>query len=445
MVKTIRYILFLFVLSNGYVIFSQVKDAPMVSSGNLLYYLDFTSFKGKANESYVEFNVMIYADQLTINKQEDSSYSELNISFILKDSEGSQIISRGWSTQVSLDTESDIRTQVVYDEWGELLKPANYMVHLQIEDDLSAKTGIIEDELTIPLFNIDQLEISAIKFLNGIKKNENENVNIQILNPARRYGLLNQQLSFYLEIYCDENLLNKKIIPTYNIWKINQNFTKNISDNPITLKSVSLGITRALDISNLETGIYELTVELRSVDSAAVLCKQARSFEIIQADYFANLPRVDEKKLNTLSDLLSYLATPKELNIFNDLDQSSRTAYLVEFYRELDPTPENIENEYLIDLLTRYAYANENYNWSKTEGWATDRGRILIQNGFPDEVERFEFEENSNPYEIWYYRQNRQLLFVFGDLYMNGNYVLLHSNKESEVYNPSWKLQLNGI
>jgi hypothetical protein len=46
---------------------------------------------------------------------------------------------------------------------------------------------------------------------------------------------------------------------------------------------------------------------------------------------------------------------------------------------------------------------------------------------------------DSRPYEIWYYRGNRELFYVFGDLNSNGRYSLLHSNKEGEIYNISWR------
>ena len=61
-----------------------------------------------------------------------------------------------------------------------------------------------------------------------------------------------------------------------------------------------------------------------------------------------------------------------------------------EFYRELAPPrpePDTEENEYREEYYERIAYANEHFA-SGIPGWKTDRGRIYITWGKPDESNR---------------------------------------------------------
>ncbi len=59
------------------------------------------------------------------------------------------------------------------------------------------------------------------------------------------------------------------------------------------------------------------------------------------------------------------------------------------------------------------------------EGWRTDRGRIYIQFGEPDEIDDYPLAANSQPYQVWhYYRRGSYRKFVFVDEFEDGDYRL---------------------
>ena len=68
-----------------------------------------------------------------------------------------------------------------------------------------------------------------------------------------------------------------------------------------------------------------------------------------------------------------------------------------------------------------------------TEGWRTDRGRIYIKFGPPDDIERYPFEMGTYPFEIWRYYSLRKV-FVFVDRTGFGDYYL-HPDYYDEEYN----------
>ncbi len=121
------------------------------------------------------------------------------------------------------------------------------------------------------------------------------------------------------------------------------------------------------------------------------------------------------------------------------LNASGKAQFLIRFWRDRDPTPATEQNEYLEQVQQRYRYANEHFGWGTEEGWANERGRVLIQYGMPDEISRHHSEAETVPYEIWIYSQERRHDFVFADLQSNGHFVLLHSSKEGEVHNTDWR------
>jgi GWxTD domain-containing protein len=114
---------------------------------------------------------------------------------------------------------------------------------------------------------------------------------------------------------------------------------------------------------------------------------------------------------------VAYIITDEERKAFRKLEtDDERERFIEEFWRRRDPDPDTDENEYREEYYERIAYANEHYA-SGVPGWKTDRGRIYIQWGKPDEVEshpsggtynRESYEGGGStstyPFERWFYR-----------------------------------------
>ena len=93
-----------------------------------------------------------------------------------------------------------------------------------------------------------------------------------------------------------------------------------------------------------------------------------------------------------------------------------REKFIEDFWRARDPDPDTEENEFKQQFYERVAYANEHFSSGKP-GRLTDRGRIYIKFGKPDEVEshptggsydRPSWEGGGStstyPWEKWFYR-----------------------------------------
>jgi GWxTD domain-containing protein len=87
-----------------------------------------------------------------------------------------------------------------------------------------------------------------------------------------------------------------------------------------------------------------------------------------------------------LNGPVGYIITPQERAAFLKLTtDAEREQFIESFWERRNPNPGNAYNEYKEEFYRRVAYANEHFS-SGIPGWKTDRGRIYIMYGPPDEI-----------------------------------------------------------
>jgi GWxTD domain-containing protein len=110
-----------------------------------------------------------------------------------------------------------------------------------------------------------------------------------------------------------------------------------------------------------------------------------------------------------------YIIAGREKAAFERLvTDAEREHFIEQFWRRRDPNPATPENEFKEEHYRRIAYANERFPSSSVAGWQTDRGRIYILHGPPDEI-----ESHPGIRELWMYRHfdrlDKDLLVTFVD------------------------------
>ena len=76
------------------------------------------------------------------------------------------------------------------------------------------------------------------------------------------------------------------------------------------------------------------------------------------------------------------------------------------------------------EFYRRIEYTNAHFSVI-SPGWKSDRGRIYIVHGPPDEIERHPMDIGLKPYEIWYYYSSNHF-FYFLDENGYGEYKLVN-------------------
>ena len=88
-----------------------------------------------------------------------------------------------------------------------------------------------------------------------------------------------------------------------------------------------------------------------------------------------------------LDEDVRWIITDEERGAFKQLsNDEERDQFIEQFWLRRDATPDTAENEYKEEHYRRIAYANEHFA-AGVPGWRTDRGRMYIMYGKPDEIE----------------------------------------------------------
>jgi GWxTD domain-containing protein len=136
----------------------------------------------------------------------------------------------------------------------------------------------------------------------------------------------------------------------------------------------------------------------------------------------------------------AYIANDQERAAFQALNTDEERAYFVEqFWLRRDPTPGTPPNEFKEEHYRRIAYTNQRFGANGLSGWKTDRGRIYIVYGPPDEIDSHPSGGNYTrppaegggettvyPFEAWRYRYiqgvGTDVSMEFVDTARNGEY-----------------------
>ncbi len=162
-----------------------------------------------------------------------------------------------------------------------------------------------------------------------------------------------------------------------------------------------------------------------------------------------------------LDEDVAYIITDEERSAFKQLsNDEERDNFIEAFWARRDPTPDTPENEYKEEHYARIAYANEHFA-AGIPGWKTDRGRMYIMYGKPDEIDAHPsggtyerpMEEGGGststfPFEDWRYRYiegiGQEVIIEFVDTCMCGDYHMTidRSEKDALLYTPNAGLTL---
>ncbi len=133
--------------------------------------------------------------------------------------------------------------------------------------------------------------------------------------------------------------------------------------------------------------------------------------------------------VNWVNEDVVYIITKEERTAYQKLTtDAEREKFVEQFWLRRDPTPDTPRNEFKEEHYRRIAYANTRFAGGKA-GWKTDRGRVYIQSGPPDEIESHPSGTADNPpFEVWRYRyiegMGKDVSFKFIDSTRNGDYEL---------------------
>ena len=162
------------------------------------------------------------------------------------------------------------------------------------------------------------------------------------------------------------------------------------------------------------------------------------------------LKELDSAYRQWLTEDVTYIISPDERNAFLQLDTNEeREQFIEQFWLRRSSNPDLPENDFKEEHYRRIAYANEHYA-SGIPGWKTDRGRMYIMWGPPDEIESHPtggtydrpMEEGGGststyPWETWRWRYlegiGENIILEFVDPSGSGEYHMTMDPSEKDA------------
>jgi len=162
------------------------------------------------------------------------------------------------------------------------------------------------------------------------------------------------------------------------------------------------------------------------------------------------LKELDNAYKQWLTEDVTYIITPEERNAFLQLDTNEeREQFIEQFWLRRSSNPDLPDNDFKEEHYRRIAYANEHFA-SGIPGWKTDRGRMYIMWGPPDEIESHPtggtydrpMEEGGGststyPWETWRWRYlegiGENIILEFVDPSGSGEYHMTMDPSEKDA------------
>jgi len=229
------------------------------------------------------------------------------------------------------------------------------------------------------------------------------------------------------------------------------------AETPVAVPAGGGVLKGQLDLTGLPPGNYAIVATLnlggRTVERSAAftmapleetLEKDVVRRETAKATDEGYFEAMSAEELETAKAPLELIAERGELSKWSkDLSPRAKRRFMTDFWKRRDPTPDTPVNEARQRFYEAVAYADRTFGEKGRRagpGWKTDRGRIYVENGSPDEqLDRIQ-PGRSVPYQVWRYRRGRDRYYIFADRSGGvGIYQLVRSNDVRETGVPNWR------
>ncbi len=148
-----------------------------------------------------------------------------------------------------------------------------------------------------------------------------------------------------------------------------------------------------------------------------------------------------ENRANSEFEKFNIIATSQERKSWDKLtDLKAKQRFLYRFWFMRNPDQSSEFNIELQKFRQRIEHVNTYYSYGgKTNGWKTDRGKVYVRYGEPDQIDKNSSTPDKKAYDAWYYTGiDGGGEFYFIDKLGMGDYVLVHSTAFGYIQNFNW-------
>lgn len=232
----------------------------------------------------------------------------------------------------------------------------------------------------------------------------------------------------------------------------------------VTLTDGFAAMAGSVSLAGLPPGTYEMEVGVRLPDRVVVRTADFRVEEgaplaataVEEADsrrlssgYFWSL--TDAELQAFFDPLVVWLQTDSERKVYEAMSPDAKRRFLLSYFGDSRPTPQDGDDSPLDAFLARVRHISEQFRERAGRGgqepWRTDRGRVYLLRGEPDQVVDQPNPRSlgdlgaqaQRPYLIWFYDVEGGYVYLFVDETRFGHYRLVFSTDPNFPAMPGWE------
>lgn len=437
------------------------------AQSNMEFEFDFAQFGYDSTKNYLEIYYSFRTDKL-VPKIEDSAKivsGQLLVQLFNKSSNDT-LVNKLYNFDRDIsDTSSAFVSNTLVGVVSYIIGQGEYILRvggIDLNDSTSKK--IITESLKVKPFHSSGMSVSDVQLATMIK---NENINPKSIfykntlevypNPAMLYSFSTPVMYFYAELYNldldtskQQLYLNKMLLDSKG--RIKDLKKKKISRSKKPLVEVGL-----INLSKFPTDTYTFIMGISDTTKQSGIVSTKKFFlynpDVIDSSFDSKkVSNYVSSEFGVMSDeecdlefqIAMYIATSDEINHYDGIDSlNMKREFLYKFWQKRDPDKSTPQNELRIQYKNRYEYVNRRFTTIQRPGWKTDRGRVYLVYGEPDQMDLHPNETDKAPYEIWYYNSiEGGVIFVFADLTGFSDAELIHSTKRGELRDETWERRI---
>ena len=401
---------------------AQTEFSGLPEPGEPVFDLDWAAFRIPGDSVRLEIYYRITNPHLSYVKKGNQYAASYEISAILKGRGDEQAATASNRENYVLETFDETRrtSGFLINILAVRVVPGQYELVVTVNDRISGGTHTVHRAVDIHDQTGPDWVIGGPEFvIPGVAPPADprfqKDTSAFVPNVTRSLGGNDQPLSLYFEIYQPAHHPASSVVITLIQQAGHHYFTDTIRVDT-ALKIIPVFYQKP--IPGFETG--DARMELVALDHAGRKAGAPFSCGIL-IDW--SLASMVANNWKDVVDMLVHIASRQELDSLRKVAAPDREAAFDQFWHSKDPSPGSDANEWKEEYYRRVRFANQQFTNPFQPGWRTDFGTVYIRYGEPDDVERYPFELDSKPYEIWhYYAQRRQFTFI--DTKGNGEYDL---------------------
>ncbi|MBI4645799.1 MAG: GWxTD domain-containing protein [Bacteroidia bacterium] len=447
----------------------HIYSLNIADAKNLEAYFNYCSFYSPQQGPYLETYLIAIGNSLEYIKKSNGKFvATIGVTILFKQADAIRNFKKYFVHSPEIDDTTGEKPNFI-DLQRFILSNGLYDMELNIFDSLN-QTNIFKYNISINIeYNSNDLLFSDIQLVESYKKTVENNILSKSGFDLKPYvsTLFPQNMKnfiFYTEIYNTDKIFkdDQGFLVTYYIKSYRTNDVyKDLSCFQKKKPKPVIVILGEFSIEKLPSGNFSIVIEIKNKNNQIVKTEEL-FFQRINPDMYIdisefvsiNADNTFVRQYNNKDTLIDYIKCLRPIsdereelfakNVIKNSELSFMQNYFYNFwFKRNSENPELEWNKYysVVKII------NKSFSSQIKNGYDTDKGRVYLQYGAPNQIIEEKYDPNAFPYEIWhYYHLNTQndVKFIFYNPDIAGKeYILLHSDARGEINTPNWDMILH--